>query len=313
MPVEIAHIRHVGLFSTNPEEHAHFYSDVWGLQRVAGTSAAVFLRGSSPEHFILSLHRGSTKGLHHIAYAMSTDDAVRRAASLLKQAAVRIVEEPRYFDEPGGGYGLRFIDPDGRCMELSSGVAAHKNGWPSIEAARCRACASRKVVDPNSVCHIVVNSPDIDRITTFYTTVLGFRISDWSGRQMAFLRTNAKHHNIAFNAAPHASVNHIAYLVSGVDELMRGVSNLRRYGVEPAWGPGRHGPGNNIFCYFQDPFGYVAEYTCDIDYIPDESKHQPRIWPRGPETMDRWGVTAPPSAELRQVMTGDADPGWANG
>jgi catechol 2,3-dioxygenase-like lactoylglutathione lyase family enzyme len=156
----------------------------------------------------------------------------------------------------------------------------------------------------------VVNTPDMDRITKFYTTVLGFRISDWSGQQMAFLRTNTKHHNIAFNVAPHASVNHIAYLVSGVDEVMRGVANLRKHGIESAWGPGRHGPGNNIFCYFKDPFGYVAEYTCDIDYIPDESKHQPRVWPRGPESMDQWGVAAPPSEELRAAMTGDPDPGW---
>jgi catechol 2,3-dioxygenase-like lactoylglutathione lyase family enzyme len=158
-----------------------------------------------------------------------------------------------------------------------------------------------------------VNTPDIERATKFYTGVLGFRISDWSGQQMAFLRTNTKHHNIAFNAAPHASVNHIAYLVSGVDELMRGVANLRQHGIESAWGPGRHGPGNNIFCYFKDPFGYVAEYTCDIDYILDESKHEPRVWPRSPETMDQWGVSQPPTAELRAVMTGDPDPGWLNG
>src|SRR5437879_1290374 len=237
MSVEITHIRHVGLFTPNLEEHARFYSDIWGLERVSGTADAVFLRGSSPEHFILSLHQGKAPGLHHIAYAMSSDDAVRRMASLLERAGVRIVEEPHYFNEPGGGYGLRFIDPEGRCIEVSSGVSPHANGWQS------------KVVEPRSICHIVVNTADIERITTFYTQVLGFRISDWSGQQMAFLRTDSKHHNIAFNAAPHASVNHIAYLVSGIDELMRGISNLRKYGIESAWGPGRHGPGNNIFCY----------------------------------------------------------------
>jgi catechol-2,3-dioxygenase len=300
MSVEIAHIRHVGLFSPDLEEHSRFYSDVWGLQRLAETPDAVFFRGSSPECFILSLHRGQTRGLHHIAYAMHTEEAVREAASLLNQAGVRIVAQTGCLDEAGTGYGFRFIDPDGRCIEFSAGVADHRDGWHS------------KVVNPISICHIVVNTPDMGRITKFYTAVLGFRISDWSGQQMAFLRTTSKHHNIAFNAASHASVNHIAYLVSGVDELMRGVSNLRRYGIEPAWGPGRHGPGNNIFCYFRDPFGYVAEYTCDIDYIADESKHHARVWPRSPETMDRWGVAAPPSAELREAMTGDPDPGWLN-
>jgi catechol-2,3-dioxygenase len=166
-------------------------------------------------------------------------------------------------------------------------------------------------VEPRAICHVVNNTPDLQRITAFYTSVLGFRISDWSGQQMVFLRSDSKHHNISFNAAPHASVNHIAYLVSGIDEVMRGISNLRRQGFEPEWGPGRHGPGNNIFCYFKDPFGYIAEYTSDIDYITDESTHVPKVWPRSPESMDRWGVAVPPSPELRAAMTGEADTGWA--
>src|ERR1700740_2259927 len=108
MSVEIAHIRHIGLFSPNLEEHSRFYSDVWGLQRLEETPDAVFFRGSSPEHFILSLHRGTPRGLHHIAYAMRTEEAVRETAFLWNQAGVRIVEEPGRLDEAGAGYGFRF-------------------------------------------------------------------------------------------------------------------------------------------------------------------------------------------------------------
>src|SRR5439155_20898137 len=190
-------------------------------------------RGTSPEYFLLSLHRAAAKGLHHIAYAMSDAAAVTQAAGELKTAGVRLVEEPHALNEPGGGYGLRFVDPDGRTIELSSGVAGP--GHPSHPPGN---------VEPRSVCHIVLNTPDIDRITKFYTSVLGFRISDWSGQQMEFLRTDSKHHNISFNVAPHASVNHVAFLVSGMDQIMMGISNLRKHGFQPVWGPGRHGPGN---------------------------------------------------------------------
>ena len=299
MALEIEQIRHIGLFTPNLEEHALFYSDIWGLETVSKTSDAVYLRGSLQEYFILSLHRSDRRGLHHIAYAMPDDEAVRRAASSLKDSGVRLLEDPQPLSEPGGGFGFRFIDPDGRCIELSSDVSMH------IEGTR------PKSVEPRSICHVVNNTPNLDRISNFYTEVLGFRISDWSGEQMVFLRSDSKHHNISFNAAPHASVNHVAYLVSGIDQVMRGISNLREHGIEPAWGPGRHGPGNNIFCYFKDPFGYVAEYTSDIDYISDETKHRPKVWPRSPDSMDRWGVAAPPSQELRQTMTGDPDKGWA--
>ena len=298
MALEIAQIRHVSLFTPRLEEHARFYSEVWGLEAVHQDSNAVFFRGSSSEPFILSLRKAGTKGLHHIAYALPADDEVRRAAVALKDAGVRVVDEPHPLDEPGGGFGLRFVDIDGRCIELSSGVARHAYSGPQANVA------------PHSVCHIVLNTPDLDRTTKFYTDVLGFRISDWSAQQMVFLRTESKHHNISFNLGPHASVNHIAYLVSGVDELMRGVANMRKHGMEPKWGPGRHGPGNNIFSYFLDPIGYVAEYTSDIDYISDEAKHVPKVWPRAPESMDRWGLSGPPSAELREAMTGEPDKGW---
>jgi len=299
MAVEIGPIRHVGLFTPDLSGHTRFYTGVWGLEEAGTAPDAAFLRGAAQEPFILSLHRGDRRGLHHIAYAMADEHAVARAAALLQDAGVRILEPPHALNEPGGGFGLRFLDPDGRCIELSSNVAAPRES-----------VASRSV-QPRAVCHIVNNTPDLKRITDFYTNVLGFRISDWSGAQMVFLRSDSKHHNISFNAAPHASVNHVAYLVSGVDEVMRGIANLRKHGIEPAWGPGRHGPGNNIFCYFKDPFGYIAEYTSDIDYIADESKHEAKVWPRGPESMDHWGVSAPPSPELRDAMTGEPDAGWA--
>jgi hypothetical protein len=90
---------------------------------------------------------------------------------------------------------------------------------------------------------------------------------------------------------------------------MRGLSNLRLHGIEAIWGPGRHGPGNNIFCYFKDPAGYVAEYTSDIDYIADEAAHKPKVWPRVPESIDIWGGGLPAPA-TRESMMGEPDPGW---
>src|SRR5579862_9338910 len=129
MALGIGQIRHVGLFTPDVERHARFYTDVWGLQQAGTAQDAVFLRGSSSEQFILGLYRRSTKGLHHIAYALPTDDAVLSAASELSRAGVRTVQGPAQLDGPCGGFGFRFIDPDGRCIEISSSVTAHEDGW----------------------------------------------------------------------------------------------------------------------------------------------------------------------------------------
>src|SRR4029078_5080210 len=142
-----------------------------------------------------------------------SESQVNDAATRLNSRGVRLLHEPKTLDEPGAGYGFQFIDPDGRCIELSSGVSTHQDGYEA------------KPVQPSSICHVVLNTPNIDRAADFYTDLLGFRISDWSEHQMVFLRCDSKHHAVSFNQAPHASLNHVAYLVSGVDDIMRGVSN----------------------------------------------------------------------------------------
>jgi catechol 2,3-dioxygenase-like lactoylglutathione lyase family enzyme len=293
------HIRHIVLFSPVAEEHTRFYANVWGLNVVHQDKDASYLRGTGPEFYLLGLRTAAHKGIHHIAFAMDSQAQVNDAATRLKSRGVRLLYEPKTLDEPGAGYGLQFIDPDGRCIELSSGVATHQDGYEA------------KPVQPSSICHVVLNTPSIDRAADFYTDMLGFRISDWSEHQMVFLRCDSKHHAVSFNQAPHASLNHVAYLVSGVDDIMRGVSNLKKHGVDPSWGPGRHGPGNNIFCYFKDPAGYVTEYTSDIDYIRDEAAHQPKVWSRSPDAIDRWGLAGPPGPVVREAMAGEPDEGWA--
>ena len=297
--MKVGDIRHVGLLSPTIAAHGRFYVEAWGLQAVGEDQHAQYLRGSSAEHHILSLHPADRRGLHHLAFSVAGIAAVDAAAAELERRGTTLVAEPNRLNEPGGGYGLRFLDPENRCIELSAGVAEHSNGW------------SAESVGPRRLCHVVLNTAQFDPIVEFYADVLGFRISDWMENQMAFLRCSRKHHVLAFNRADHASVNHVAYVMANVDGVMSGFASLRARGQEPDWGPGRHGPGNNIFCYFKDPAGYVVEFSSDMEYIEDEATHEPAVWRRVPKQIDRWGTAGPPSADIRKAMAGDPDPGWA--
>jgi len=297
-PMKIRELRHVGLLSPAIVDQAAFYLETWGLQSAGKDPHAQYFRGSSPEHHILSLHAADRRGLHHLAFRVDGREAVDAAATELGRRGVRIVAPPHELEKPGGGYGLHLLDPENRCIELSAGIAGHANGWS----------ASR--VEPRRLCHVVLNTARFDQVVGFYTGVLGFRVSDWIEDRMAFLRCSRKHHVLAFSRADHASVNHVAYVMANVDGVMTGLANLRARGQEPGWGPGRHGPGNNIFAYFRDPAGYVCEYTSDMEHS-DEETHKPTVWKRSPESADRWGTAGPASAEMRNAMAGDPDPGWA--
>jgi len=294
----IKHLRHISLFTPNFEEQKAFYQHVWNLDIVHENEQEVYFRGRSKENHILHLRRSDHRGLHHIAFAMEDKNAVDRAYEKVVEQGIRVVQKPGYLDEFGGGYGFRFLDPENRCIELSAWVENHISEWKSRE------------VNPVRLNHVVVNTTDIDKLVDFYTQKLGFKVSDWSEHKMAFLRCNQKHHSIAFHQSTHPAMHHIAYEVENVDQLMRGISFVRQQGYEPAWGPGRHGPGNNIFCYFQDPGGFVMEYTCYLEIITDESKREARVWKRVPHMMDRWMTAGPAPKEVRKAMAGTPDYGW---
>jgi hypothetical protein len=118
--------------------------------------------------------------------------------------------------------------------------------------------------------------------------VLGFRISDWLGDFMCFLRCNSAHHRIAFLPGP-PCLNHVAYDMADLDAMMRGVGRLKRQDVDILWGPGRHTAGNNAFSYFTTPAGFAVEYTAELEEV-DFANHVAKVIPPAPQIMDQWGV-----------------------
>ena len=127
--LEITHLRHISLITPKLDEQIHFYKEIWGLDIVFQDEDNVYFRGSSPEHHILHLQRGEKKGLHHITFGMIDKQAVDQAAVYLEEKGVKIIQQPGYLDEVGGGYGLRFVDYENRCFELSAWVDIHTGVW----------------------------------------------------------------------------------------------------------------------------------------------------------------------------------------
>jgi catechol-2,3-dioxygenase len=294
----IRSLRSVALRTTELRESAEFYDEVWGLTPSDREADRVWLRGTGTEHHILQLVDAEANGLDKIAFAVSTPKEIDEAGRRLERLGVPVVQTPGWLDQAGGGYGLRFVDLEGRLIELSCDTWAvgpdDPDGLPSV---------------PRKIAHVVLNTLDIDQAVEFYTSVLGMRVSDWSEHQMAFLRCNADHHVIAFNQATWTSVNHVAYEMSSIDHMMRGVGRLKHNGRLPLWGPGRHGPGDNTFSYFADPAGLVCEYTSEVAQVIEDA-WLCRVWHRTPELSDLWGTAGPPSADTRTKMAGVPDPGY---
>ena len=85
---------------------------------------------------------------------------------------------------------------------------------------------------------------------------------------------------------------------------------MQKLGFKPLWGPGRHGPGGNVFCYFEDPSGLVCEFTCELFQIEDEASWIAKEWERTADNGNVWG-TGGPSQRAIDLMSGRRAPAAA--
>jgi catechol 2,3-dioxygenase-like lactoylglutathione lyase family enzyme len=276
----VTHVRYVAEAVPDLRASVDFYGGIWGLTEVDRDGDVVFFAAQgSTEPYVLRLRAAEEKHLDLISFGVRDAASIDSIAETLLAAGVRVDRLPQRLTTPGGGYGLRFFDPDGRLVELSTDLSPR---------------AARELEPgesiPRKVSHAVINSADIHSLVAFYEGMLGFQVIDWLGDFMAFLRVGVDHHVLAITAAPHSSFNHIAYDMRGLDEYMRGTGRMMRHGVTPVWGPGRHGPGNNTFSYFVDPNGNVAEYTSELQQLVPGDPYCGAVWTPSAQDNDQWGT-----------------------
>jgi catechol 2,3-dioxygenase-like lactoylglutathione lyase family enzyme len=303
MPADgIVSVRYVALEVPDFERERNFIKDHWGLTEAEhdGNKLSFFAAEGSPEAYIFRLRAGTERGIDLIALAAASAQAVDRLAAKVAQAGARLIAEPKQLQTPGGGYGFRFFDPEGRAVEISSGVRE-----------RPARALERGESIPAKLSHVVMHSADVGKIAEFYTGQLGFTVSDWfvndAGQKcFGFLRCSADHHSLAFVAGAAPSLNHVAFEMRDIDEMMRGTGRLLKAQITLHWGPGRHVLGNNTFSYFTSPAGNVLEYTSEIQQV--DASYQCKSLLMCPQNADQWGTGVLGGSPARGPNTAVPDP-----
>lgn len=289
MSALISHVRGLALGAPGATRSAAFYRDAWGLQPVATEDGVAYFRGTGAEHHILALHDTAERNLVALELAAHDRAAVDALCAQAVAAGATHITSPALLATPGGGYGFELRDPDGRNLRISADVAAAAP-LPDEEL-------------PAKVSHIVLNTPDIDRMERFYAGLFGFVVSDRSEDMMVFIRCDRSHHNIAFNRNPFVSFNHVSFEMPSFEAVMKGIGRMNRAGWPVKWGTGCHGIGHIMFAYFIDPNGFTIEYNYYVKpFVPE--LHEPRTHVRGRENMDAWGTAGMPGEEIRAAMRG---------
>jgi catechol-2,3-dioxygenase len=285
----VTDLRSVALNVPDLKQAEEFYTRVWQLDVAARGSDVLYLRGTGRDHHLVSLHAAAKPTLRHVTFRARSRDALQSIASEAVAAGGRVVSPVARSDDPAGGEALIVADKNGRILRFVHGDTQHADAREERDR-------------PIRLSHVVLNSSAVDQEKTFFERVMGLKLSDRT-RIMAFLRCNDDHHCIAIADGEGPSLNHIAFLMRDLDSVMRGGGRLSEAGFPIVWGPGRHGPGNNLFNYFIDPFGFAIEYTAEVQKVDDSYKvggPDDWKWPQG--RIDHWGISKPPSPELKAAQ-----------
>ena len=164
-------------------------------------------------------------------------------------------------------------------------------------------------IGPLKLGHLAFCVDDPKKFADFYSKVLGFRVSDWIEDWFAFMRCSPDHHTVNFVRGKRTIMHHVAFELKDWAQILTACDFLGSKNLKLTWGPGRHGPGHNLYTYHRNPDDQIIELFAELDKMLDEDLgyFEPRPWhrdrPQKPKVWsgpsDVWGP--PPTPEhLRQ-------------
>jgi catechol 2,3-dioxygenase-like lactoylglutathione lyase family enzyme len=226
----------------------------------------------------------------------------------LEALRVSLSRQPDYQDRPGflsctdpNGIGTGFRVTRKRAVDVAGTPA---NVWG--HAARIdQPAAIYERAEPVEVGHVVFFTDTLAETTAFYES-LGFRLSDRYPGRGHFLRCSARggHHDLFLLQTPEAKrgLNHVAFTVRDMHEVIGGGLHLSRCGWETQLGPGRHPISSALFWYFKTPAGALVEYYADEDVLTENWK--PRDFEPGPTVFAEWAVAGGIDGHTRRQKSG---------
>lgn len=151
--------------------------------------------------------------------------------------------------------------------------------------------------------HAVLIVPDLTAAETFYTEVLGFRVSDTiqHGMTLRFSHCRghaARHHTVAMAAAPGmVGIHHLMLEVKSIDDVGSALDIVNERNIPLAMSLGRHTNDHMTSFYVRTPSGFEIEYGTGGTLIDDDN------WEVGlHHATSFWGHKPPATGPLRSSI-----------
>lgn len=277
-------VSHVGFAVPDVDASERFYGRVLGLVRHAELPEGGVRLGWGLGHHVLDLMPGEAQLLHY-AFEVRDRDGIEGIRRRLGSGGWETTDlDPAFVDEAlGEPTGISVSDPDGTTVQFHGPV--RRQGENAADPGR----------RPIKFQHTTLGTTDVQPMLDFFTHA-GFRMSDQlADGRFCWLRSNKDHHTLAVVAVGRNGVlDHYSYDLAEWEDFKTWCDRLTELDVAVQWGPGRHGPGNNLFVFFDDPAGNHIELSAEMEkFYDDRVTYVPRQWTPAPQTVNLWGGQTP--------------------
>lgn len=273
-------VSHIGFSVPDVAAAERFYARVLGLVRHGELDNGVRL-GWGTGHHVVDLVQGEKK-LAYYGFEVRDEDGIADIRKRLADAGHDVSDlDASFMTAPSGpAEGISVLDPDGTEVHFHSQVL--RQGENAADTGR----------RPIKFQHTTLGTADVSRLVSFFTDVIGFRISDQlQDGNFCWLRSDRDHHTLAVVfVGKGGDIDHYSYDLAEWEDFKSWCDRLTELDVPVAWGPGRHGPGNNLFVFFDDPAGNHIELSAEMEKFHDDRvTYVPRRWEPTPASVNLWG------------------------
>lgn len=234
----------------------------------------------------IAVHRSAAPGLAYIGWELQDRDALAAAADHLARCGVA-VEKHGPKSARGVSDLIAFVDPSGNRHELFYG------GGASASARFASPAGVSGFQTDNGIGHVLLVVRDTREAEDYYARVLGLRTTDrmdmGMGKRAIFMRTNDRHHSLAFtDVLPDPCFHHLMVEAHKLEDVGRAWDRVQSSKSPIMMTLGQHGNDPMLSFYVTTPSACGIEFGCNGTLV-DDARWQTRDV--GPEEL--WGHRGP--------------------
>ena len=264
-----AYLHHLCFESPNPEKLSDFYGKIMQMKPQSIGANAWLCSGKNRQ---ILIKEGMKNRLEFAAFSCRDEGGLNLLKERVKEEGIEVISlQPDLFQNDA----ISIVDQDGH--NISFGLSK-----PNMNA---------ESVLNGPLQHLTFSTLNVEKFVDFYVGKLGFCISDrvlHSNGNLAtcFVRSNHEHHTLACFKSDRIGVDHHSYEAGEWNAIRDWCDHISRNGLTLFWGPGRHGPGNNLFVFFEDCDGNKIELSAELELIKNRKYID---WPHESRTLNLWG------------------------